>query len=164
MKTPVLGLDFGWTLANLDNVENVLEKFELLTPTELIAIPEYEGCLRAVSELATCFQSVYVISACTKPMEANVRLWLDMKGYVGGNAPLHSNRIHFCLERSGKAPLCEVLGITHFVDDRFDVLGHLHSVPYRFQFGRRDENHFVPNVPILDNWKELGAAIKATLL
>lgn len=49
-----------------------------------------------------------------------------------------STHVRFCRDRAGKVPICRELRITHFIDDRADVLGHLEgTVPrlYRFAAG-----------------------------
>lgn len=43
-----------------------------------------------------------------------------------------SDHLYFCILRSEKAPICEKLGVTHFVDDRTEVLSHMKSVPFRY--------------------------------
>jgi hypothetical protein len=44
----------------------------------------------------------------------------------------------FCSERHEKAPICTEHGITHFIDDRPEVLAHLTDVPHRILFGEVD--------------------------
>jgi len=52
-----------------------------------------------------------------------------------GVAPDH---LRFCLERRDKALHCHELGVTHFIDDRLDVLEHLRgSVPGLYRFGHQ---------------------------
>ena len=44
---------------------------------------------------------------------------------MGGDRASH---VSFCRGRADKAEVCARNGITHFVDDRLDVLGHLRGV------------------------------------
>ena len=40
--------------------------------------------------------------------------------------------LNFCILRSEKAGICDKLGITHFVDDRTEVLSHMKNVKCRY--------------------------------
>ena len=78
------------------------------------------------------------------------------------------DNLQFCLERAQKAEICRDLGLTHFIDDRADVLEHLEPVvPHRYLFGPQPPEFTVPEgvVPVV-SWpravqalrEELGAA------
>ncbi len=71
--------------------------------------------------------------------------------------------MHFVRERRDKAPVCERLGITHFVDDHLDVLAYLTSVQHRHLFlGGRDEppGSDVPEwATVTHDWAELAAIL-----
>ena len=74
--------------------------------------------------------------------------------------------IHFCIKREEKAPICVRLGVTHFIDDRLEVLYHLHRAGiknlYLFQ-GRKEEYSVAPYNSILgevtrvESWQEVKA-------
>ena len=68
-------------------------------------------------------------------VQEKTRHWLRHHAFferTGIPAP----NLRFCLERPQKAQHCAELGITHFIDDRADVLGHLEGVVgHRFLFG-----------------------------
>lgn len=40
--------------------------------------------------------------------------------------------LNFCILRSEKAVICNKLGITHFVDDRTEVLSHMQNVKHKY--------------------------------
>ena len=65
---------------------------------------------------------------------------------------LDPSRIRFCRERHEKVGHCQELGITHFIDDRRDVLGHLRGhVEHLFLFG--DQKRPAPNWTVpLASW------------
>jgi hypothetical protein len=77
--------------------------------------------------------------------------------------------VHFVRKRSDKAAVCALFGITHFVDDRVDVLEHLRGlVPQRFLFlggvGNREEPlQRPPGVRVSHSWAELAAQIRSTV-
>ncbi|MEK8106716.1 hypothetical protein NKG94_18920 [Micromonospora sp. M12] len=75
-------------------------------------------------------------------------------------------RMHFCRTRPDKAPIARRLGLTHFVDDKLEVLGYLDSVPHRFLFRpRRAEvaRHaaLLPRVHPVQSWPELTGLLRA---
>jgi hypothetical protein len=47
--------------------------------------------------------------------------WLESNGFFEATGFLIDN-IRFCIERSQKAPICRELGITYFIDDRWDII------------------------------------------
>jgi hypothetical protein len=55
------------------------------------------------------------------------------------------DHLRFCFERHEKARHCLDLGLTHFLDDRLDVLAHLEGVvPHRYLFGPQKPGTVVP--------------------
>lgn len=75
-----------------------------------------------------------------------------------GVAPDH---VRFCRERHDKAPISRQLVITHFIDDRLEVLGHLvGTVPnlYLFQSRAADGDRFprfLPHVRPTRRWSDV---------
>lgn len=80
---------------------------------------------------------VFLISKCGANVERKTREWLDHRRFYGRTGVPREN-VRFCRQRWEKANVCHELGITHFVDDRLEVLGYLGRVPNRFLF-RPDE-------------------------
>lgn len=77
---------------------------------------------------------ICIVSKCGPRTEAKTRRWLAHHGLLEALA-LDERALHFCRERRDKGPICKRLGVTHFIDDRMDVLVHLTSVPHRLLFG-----------------------------
>lgn len=49
--------------------------------------------------------------------------------------------VHFCAERADKAPIAQRLELTHFIDDRPEVMAHLDGiVPHRILFQPNEED------------------------
>ena len=68
------------------------------------------------------------------------------------------DHLHFCRTRPDKAPICRDLGITHFVDDRLDVLGYLTTVDCRILFrGESGGRQPLPpeGVTVATGWPEV---------
>src|SRR5687767_13287048 len=90
----------------------------LLTP----AVPDAFATIAALLKGRFAGEG-HVVSKCGKNTERKTREWLAHNGFhdVTGIPP---ERIHFCRKREEKAPICARLGITHFVDDRLEVLSY----------------------------------------
>jgi hypothetical protein len=124
--------------------------------------PEIHGAIDAIAALAKgrfAGGNVHVISKCGKTVEKHTLEWLahhDFEKRTG----IDLEHMHFCRTRPEKAPICRKLGVTHFVDDRLEVLGYLESVPNRFLF-QPDVDELVKNVAALplvtrvESWAEL---------
>ncbi|MEV4534731.1 hypothetical protein AB0J82_12960 [Asanoa sp. NPDC049518] len=110
----------------------------LITPTdgsEDLARPEVSGAIDALARLARerFGERMFVVSKCAAATEPRTREWLAHHQFFRRTG-ITADRIHFCRTREGKAPIAARLGLTHFVDDRLEVLSHLTTVPHRFLF------------------------------
>jgi hypothetical protein len=113
-RKPVLGLDFGNTIKPIgqDGLMYGLDK----------ALPKLKELFG---------NEIYVVSRVNDLVtgEAHVREFMqknDLFQYIP------EQNLNFCLLRSEKAPICERLKITHFVDDRTECLSHMNTVPFRY--------------------------------
>ena len=106
---------------------------------------------------------VFLISKAGPRVRAKTMHWLKHHRFFERTGA-KAKQVLFCLERSHKAPLCRELGITHFVDDRLDVLQSLKTVLYRFLFdpGLRARNVSpapAGSIHTVTSWDEIGAAL-----
>ncbi len=93
-------------------------------------------------------------------IEPKARQWLKRYGF---DAVVPPKRVHFCGERNEKARICKKLGITHFIDDRLEVLSYLVGiVPHLFLFcpwAPEDKpfQHLVTEgkVTVVKSWRQL---------
>ena len=92
------------------------------------------------------------------------RLWLDHHRFFERTG-IPAENLRFCLERPQKALHCAELGISHFIDDRSDVLHHLAGiVPHRFLFGpQRPGMPTEHGVVACVDWPTTVAAVMTTL-
>lgn len=106
-----------------------------------LATPPYEGMFEAVPQLVQLFdRQVWLVSKAGPRMQEKTKQWLEHHLFFE-RTRIYPMNIRFCLERSQKAGHCRELGITHFIDDRPDVLRHLESiVPNRYLFGPQKPN------------------------
>ena len=130
--------------------------------------PEIEGAMVAIAALRKerFGDAVYLVSKSGEDTERRAREWLVHNAFYDktGVPPEH---VHFCRKRHEKAPICAELGITHFVDDRLEVLTHLDTVPHKFLFQPREaevaeHEDFLDQVERVGSWADALTAILRT--
>ncbi|MCA9354449.1 MAG: hypothetical protein KC877_02940 [Candidatus Kaiserbacteria bacterium] len=102
---------------------------------------------------------VFIVSKCGKRVEEKTLAWFAHHQFfeLTGIKPEH---VRFCRTRDGKAPICAELGITHFIDDRLEVLSYLTTVPHQFLFRgsvreiRGFEKHLAYTTQV-SNWRQI---------
>ena len=162
--TDTLGVDVGGVI--IDRVNDALDtSFFGDNYLQTTAVPGAFAALRRLN--AGRFAGrVHLVSKCGARVQAKTLDWLAHHGLYAttGIAPEH---VHFCRKRQDKAGICTDLGITHFVDDRLEVLSYLTSVPARYLF-RPDPDavaeyaHVLPDVRQVASWDELAAELEVT--
>ncbi|MEU8300116.1 hypothetical protein AB0C04_22915 [Micromonospora sp. NPDC048909] len=127
--------------------------------------PVVAGAFEALATLAAGpFDEVHLVSKCGEDTERRTREWLvhhDFHTRTG----IPVRRVHFCRTRPAKAPIARRLGLTHFVDDKLEVLGYLDSVPHRYLFRPRAaevarHDVHLPLVHRVESWPELVTALR----
>ena len=141
-----------------------------MTPgTRLRATPAIVRAIEGVAALcAGPFEGrVHIVSKAGPKIAALTREWLARTKFFDITGVSASN-VWFVRKRVDKGPLCDELGVSHFVDDRLDVLGHLTSVAHRYLFlGGLGQNPRPSSVPKeygpFERWPDLAAAIHHSL-
>lgn len=103
--------------------------------------------------------AIHLVSKCGPGVEAKTRRWLAHHHFAGITG-VPETHWHFCRERPDKAPICAKLGVTHFVDDRLDVLDCLTTVGRRYLFQPRDDDRARAGrenaaVTLVDCWADI---------
>ncbi|MFD0787527.1 hypothetical protein ACFQZ8_26800, partial [Micromonospora azadirachtae] len=135
-----LGVDIGGVIiepADDDADTSFFGDHYLRTPQvvgAVDALAALAGGSRAA--LADGFDEVHLVSKCGEATQRRTLEWLAHHDFHGRTG-IPVQRVHFCRTRPAKAPIARRLGLTHFVDDRLEVLGYLDSVPHRFLFRPR---------------------------
>ena len=153
----ILGVDVGGVI--IDRVNDALDtSFFGDNYLQTTAVP---GAFAALERLnAGRFAGrVYLVSKCGARVQAKTLAWLAHHGFYAttGIAPEH---VHFCRKRADKADICAALGITHFVDDRLEVLSYLDFVPARYLFRPNPAEvaryaHVLPEMRQVESWAAL---------
>lgn len=131
MQNRKLGVDIGGVIIDRvhDNTHDMIFGDDYLqTPAVAKAFP----VLRHFT-LELFAGEVYIVSKCGQYTEERTREWLNHNRFYDITS-IPSDHIYFCRERHEKAPICERLGITDFVDDRLEVLSYMTTVSNHYLF------------------------------
>lgn len=161
MREPRLGIDIGRVIIGGEGADT---QFLDGDEASAMATPAVTGALEAIAQLMALFDgNVWLVSKAGPRIQARTRRWLDERRFfdVTGVSREH---LRFCRERREKAEHALTLGLTHFIDDRFDVLHHLEGlVPNRFLFGpQRRPYTSAPTLTHVRDWRALLHAITGT--
>lgn len=116
--------------------------------------PPYEGMFEVVPSLVELFKGkVWLVSKARPRVQEKTRLWLQHHRFFERTGVSPQN-LRFCLERPQKADHCRELRISHFIDDRPDVLQCLRGiVAYRFLFGPQRQPAAPSGVILVPDWR-----------
>ncbi len=159
MTTPkVLGVDIGNVIIN-----NRLNDPEVVKVDEAVyaSFPPSEGVFESLKTLNDYFDGeVYLISKCTEWAQIQILAWLKAHDFYTktGIKPEHVN---FVRQRNEKDAVCIKLGVTHFVDDRLEVLGYMVESTSNLILFQPDQEEvkefkqFLPKVTVANDWNEV---------
>lgn len=157
--TEKFGTDIGGVLA----AHATLEYLE--QPGRHLAIPEIEGAFDAVRQLREekFGDEGYVISMCDEQIEVRSREWLTHTNFVKRTGIVW-DRIIYCRTFAEKAQIAGRLGLTHFVDDRLEVMEDFNNEErlYLFQSNAQERARFsrhLHKVLEVQSWREIVADI-----
>ncbi len=120
-----LGIDLGRTIVHRVNGMQVL-------------LPDADRVIRRlVSEKFG--ERVHIISRVTPEQQVRAEAWLRSTRFLQ-SVGIATDHLHFCAERRDKAPICHRLGITHFIDDRPEVMSHMPFITHRLLFQANQED------------------------
>ena len=118
--TARIGVDIGRVI--IDGHGQTDTPFLGTTDELAMLSPAVDGSFDAVAELLERTEgAVWLGSKCGPGIEHRTRLWLEHHDFFGLTGMDRSHAL-FCRERRQKTPIAKGLGLTHFVDDRHDVL------------------------------------------
>jgi hypothetical protein len=164
----ILGVDVGGVIIDRvnDGTDTSFFGDNFLNTT---AVPEaFETLWKLTTGDSSPFSRgrTYVVSKCGRKIQVKTRRWMDHHQFFARTG-IPSQNVHFCFERHQKEPICKKLNITHFVDDRPDVLSSLEgTVPHRFLFNPDAKQASSPShgdIVVVRSWPEAFEAIQATL-
>ena len=134
MPGDVLGIDIGGVI-----IKKIDESSDTSFDEDFERTPAVVGAIGSIKLImARRFgDNVYLVSKCGAKIEALTRRWLDLNFFQ--QTGFNPDNVHFCEQRNQKAPICDALRITHFIDDRLEVLSHLDTVKNLYLFQPTDD-------------------------
>lgn len=117
MKTTspiIIGIDLGSTIVD----RNTNPRYPFPDAIRVIK--------RVVDELCGPKQT-FIVSKVNAEQKIWAKQWLFRNRFYN-HTGIPMKNIRFCAERSDKAPICKELGITHFIDDRPEVLFYMKDI------------------------------------
>ncbi|HEU4411766.1 MAG TPA: hypothetical protein VFS43_41375 [Polyangiaceae bacterium] len=157
---PRLGVDIGRVIiAPVDPVSGADTEFLGGDERRSMLTPPAEGAFAALRELNARFGGgVWIVSKAGPRVQALTRRWLERWRFFALTGVRPAN-LYFCRERHEKAEYARRFGLTHFVDDRQDVLAPMRGlVPNLLLFGAQ-RGPAPPYVRHVRDWKEALAAL-----
>lgn len=109
-------------------------------------------------------ERLHLVSKCGPAVKEKTLKWLAHHKFHEQTGVPAAN-LHFCLERHEKADICGRLKVTHFIDDRLEVLGYLAGlVPHLYLFSPKIEetakfSKYRSKVRVMNNWLEIEQAL-----
>ena len=160
-----LGIDIGRVIIGpVDDDGRADTSFLGSTPEQAMKTPPAPGAFTGIATLCRAFEgAVWLVSKCGPGVQAKTRRWLAHWQF-SETTGVAADHLRFCLKRPEKADHCRELGVTHFIDDRVDVLEHLRGlVPHLFLFGVDWKTRPAPDwATVVPTWPEAVAAVLAT--
>jgi hypothetical protein len=138
---PALGIDIGRVLmCPTDGDARPDTSFLELPDDQALAVPASPHVWDAVPVLVRAFGGrVWLVSKAGARVEALTRRWLAHHQFFE-RVGMSDTAVRFCRRRPDKRVHALELGLTHFVDDRSDVLAALTgAVPHLYLFGMQTE-------------------------
>ncbi|MFT3924749.1 MAG: hypothetical protein QM778_19600 [Myxococcales bacterium] len=160
---PVLGVDVGRVIiapGEGPDDTSFLQGHE----DQALETPPTEACFETLAALTDAFEGrVWIVSKAGPRIAARTCKWFAHHRFFELTGIEPSN-VRFCRERRQKADHCIEHHITHFVDDRMDVLRHLLGlVPALYLFGAPHTARVHPGVQPVSTWRKAGRAILSAL-
>ncbi len=163
MSQEKIGLDFGRVIMGAVRNGQADTSFLGTTFNEAMQSKPEPGAFDVIGQLVDWFAAeVWIVSKCGPSVENKTRGWLKHWNFYAETG-VDREKVRFCRQRSEKALICRQLGITQFVDDRFDVLTPMRGiVPKLYLFGEQDPTLRIPDwvIPVAD-WQALLECTKA---
>jgi len=124
-----IGIDFGGVIVK-SAVGNT--SIDLRSGLNLMIPGAFEG----IAELVTMSSgNIWIVSKASHATQVATRDWLHQTQFYKITNFTPGN-IYFCEKRHEKKEICQLLGLTHFIDDSPDVIDHITGiVPNIYQFG-----------------------------
>lgn len=124
-----IGIDIVGVIMDRLTLSDLIRKYGRNIPYRYFEkIPEINGIIGAVYGIVNYFRSenVFIVSSADEALEKAILHWFEKKSILKRTG-VSSDNLIFCRERKEKAIVCAQKQITHFIDDRREVLHHIYE-------------------------------------
>jgi len=159
-NTKALGVDIGNVI--IDYRPIIGTKDETLwneKHSDLLPAENMFDCLKELNE-GKFKDSIFLVSKLKVEQDSRTLAWLKDNKFFEKTG-INPKNMFFCRERSDKEKICRENGITHFVDDRLEVLSYMIGVVPNLYLYQPDEEEvrqfkqFLPKVIRVTDWLDL---------
>ena len=158
---PRIGIDIGKVIMSPIQGGRADTSFLRGSLEKAMETPASPGAFDGVSRLVEAFDGrAWLISKAGPNVQFKTKQWLRHWDFYARTG-LPRDHLRFCLKRPEKASHCRQLKISHFIDDRLDVLEHLRGpVGHLYLFGEQPGVTVPPGwvTPVAD-WPHTTAAV-----
>lgn len=155
-----IGIDIGRVIIGPVVDGNADTSFLGSSLEEAMLTPPADGAFEAIAELCGQFEGVWLVSKCGPSIQEKTMAWLRHHRFSARTGVPERN-VRFCRKRPEKAIHARKLSLTHFIDDRLDVLTHLREiVPHLYLFGEQERPAPDWVIPVL-TWPDVLEALRA---
>src|SRR5581483_12204205 len=149
-----LGIDVGRVLISPGNESKPDTSFIGGSLEDALNTPPYEGMFDVLPALVSRFDgNVWIVSKCGPRIQARTLQWFDRHRFFERTG-IDSRNVRFCLKRPDKALHCREVAITHFIDDRSDVLEAMLGVVSNLYLFGPQRAQAALGMRHLANWKD----------
>lgn len=154
-----LGIDVGRVLISPGGNARPDTSFIGGSLEDALNTPPYDDMFDIVPTLVERFEGrVWIVSKCGARIQERTLQWFAHHQFFERTG-IRRDQVRFCLKRPDKAVHCRELGITHFIDDRSDVLEPMIGiVPHLYLFGPQ-RGHAPAAMRRVTTWKDVAKAI-----
>lgn len=154
-----LGIDVGRVLISPVDSTSPDTSFIGGTLEDALNTPPYDGMFDVVPALVELFEGrVWIVSKCGPRIQQRTLQWFEHHRFFERTG-IARDRVRFCLKRPDKAIHCRELGISHFIDDRVDVLQPMTgSVRNLFLFGPQ-RGKTPAHMHHVETWRQVSEAL-----
>lgn len=155
----ILGIDVGRVLITPGDDSRPDTSFISGSLHAALETPPYDDMFDVVPSLVDRFEGrVWIVSKCGPRIQQRTLQWFEHHRFFERTG-IAADKVRFCLKRPDKAIHCRELGITHFIDDRADVLEPMAGiVPHRFLFGPQ-RGRIPAGMRHVGTWRDVAKAI-----
>lgn len=126
----VLGIDVGGVIVNKAGDFGDTSFFS----DRYLETPPTEQVFEVLERVVPMFDDVLIISKCGRNIQRKTMEWMDHHDFYGKTG-ISRSKFNFCLKRPEKVGIAQFWGVTHYVDDRIDIIKSMKDVvPHLFLF------------------------------